>query len=117
MDMDQRTRMLGGRPGRIILLGDGTEVLTDHTHGDEDGDVDMDERGEASEDEDKDLAEQVKKGQSESSSTTTNGAREETPGPQANKEDKTEGSSAASASAGSRPGDSLDINQAEKSLQ
>ena len=29
MDMDQRTRGLGGRAGRIILLGDGTEVLTD----------------------------------------------------------------------------------------
>ena len=27
--MDQRTRDLGGRPGRIILLGDGKEVLTD----------------------------------------------------------------------------------------
>ena len=29
LDMDQRTRGLGGRAGRIILLGDGTEVLTD----------------------------------------------------------------------------------------
>ena len=29
LDMDQRTRGLGGRSGRIILLGDGTEVLTD----------------------------------------------------------------------------------------
>ena len=29
LDLDQRTRGLGGRSGRIILLGDGTEVLTD----------------------------------------------------------------------------------------
>ncbi|MCJ1313255.1 Protein phosphatase 2C 2 [Agyrium rufum] len=29
LDMDQRTRDLGGRSGRIILLGDGSEVLTD----------------------------------------------------------------------------------------
>lgn len=29
LDMDQRTRGVGGRSGRIILLGDGTEVLTD----------------------------------------------------------------------------------------
>lgn len=29
LDMDQRTRGIGGRSGRIILLGDGTEVLTD----------------------------------------------------------------------------------------
>lgn len=54
MDMDQRTRMLG-RGGRIILLGDGTEILTGR--GDDD-DVDMDERGDAEEDsDDKDLEE------------------------------------------------------------
>lgn len=48
MDMDQRTRLLGGRAGRIILLGDGTEILT--SHGDEDDeDIDMDGRGEAEE--------------------------------------------------------------------
>lgn len=42
MDMDQRTRMLG-RGGRIILLGDGTEILAGAGH-DGDGDVDMDDR-------------------------------------------------------------------------
>ncbi|KAK4496605.1 hypothetical protein PRZ48_012585 [Zasmidium cellare] len=47
MDMDQRTRMLG-RHGRIILLGDGTEILTGHGP-DHDGDVDMDERGDVEE--------------------------------------------------------------------
>ena len=43
MDMDQRTRFLGGRAGRIILLGDGTEILTGQVH-DDDGDVDMEDR-------------------------------------------------------------------------
>ena len=62
MDMDQRTRMFGGRGGRIILLGDGTEILTGPGH-DGDGDVDMEERGEAEEDssEEQDLEEQVRK--------------------------------------------------------
>lgn len=38
MDMDQRTRMLG-RGGRIILLGDGTEIDTGN-----DNDIDMEDR-------------------------------------------------------------------------
>ena len=39
LDMDQRTRNLGGRPGgRIILLGDGKEVLTDSDEMDQDED-------------------------------------------------------------------------------
>jgi protein phosphatase 2C family protein 2/3 len=42
MDMDQRTRMLG-RGGRIILLGDGTEILTGQSS-DHDGDIDMEDR-------------------------------------------------------------------------
>lgn len=117
MDMDQRTRMLGSRPGRVILLGDGTEVLTDHANGDED--VDMDERGEASEEEDKDLAEQVKKGQSEGAASNTNGAREETPGPEMKKdgdESKKEGGST------SEPktvpaSDSLDMKMAQEAMQ
>lgn len=67
MDMDHRTRFLGGgrQGGRIILLGDGTEIHT--TAGpDDDGDVDMEDRGEAVEadsEEEKDLAEQVRRGQ------------------------------------------------------
>lgn len=78
MDMDQRTRLLGGRGGRVILLGDGTEIITGS--GDDD-DVDM---GEAEEVDDSDVEEQVKKGQAES--TNTNGEqdrvqREGTPGP------------------------------------
>lgn len=86
MDMDQRTRMLGrGGSGRVILLGDGTEIHTGQNH-DDDGDVDMEDRGEAEELEDKDLEEQVKKGQSdakkESNGTVEErSTREETPGP------------------------------------
>lgn len=52
--MDQKSKSFGGNQrGRIILLGDGTEVLTDSD------DTDMFDRGE----EDKDLASQVHKGQ------------------------------------------------------
>jgi protein phosphatase PTC2/3 len=54
--MDQKLKSFGGnqRGGRIILLGDGTEVLTDSD------DTEMFDHGE----EDKDLASQVPKGQS-----------------------------------------------------
>ncbi|KAK3116632.1 Protein phosphatase 2C 2 [Teratosphaeriaceae sp. CCFEE 6253] len=89
MDMDQRTRNLGrGNAGRIILLGDGTEV--DAGHHDDDGDVDMD-RGEAEELEDKDLAEQVQKGQADRKAESNGpveerSGREQTPGPDAPKE-------------------------------
>lgn len=73
MDLDQRTRMLdGGRSGRIILLGDGTEVLTD----DGDNDADMFDQ---SDEEEKDLESQVKKGQATASESRNQ--REETPGP------------------------------------
>ncbi|KAK3170938.1 hypothetical protein OEA41_003022 [Lepraria neglecta] len=72
LDLDQRTRGVGSRSGRIILLGDGTEGLT------ESDDTEMFDH----EEEDKDLESQVTKGQG-----TTNdedrGAREETPGPEA----------------------------------
>lgn len=79
MDMDQRTRMLG-RGGRIILLGDGTEILTGHGH-DNDGDVDMDERGEAEEDSSDHDEEQVRKDQALKSNGEDRSQREETPGP------------------------------------
>ncbi len=82
MDMDQRTRMLGGRgnASRIILLGDGTEINADHH--DDDGDVNMEDRGAAEELEDKDLAEQVQKGQAD--------AKAETNAPDASKETTSE---------------------------
>ena len=72
LDLDQRTRGVGSRSGRIILLGDGTESLI------ESDDTEMFDH----EEEDKDLESQVTKGQG-----TTNdedrGVREETPGPEA----------------------------------
>ena len=68
MDVDSRTRDLGGRSGRIILLGDGTEVLTDSA------DSDMFDHDE----EDKDLESQIHKGQVHARSE-----REGTPGPSA----------------------------------
>lgn len=58
LDVDQRSRMLGGHSGRIILLGDGTEILTDA--GDHDADM-----FDQSDDEEKDLESQVRKGQGE----------------------------------------------------
>jgi len=71
LDLDQRTRSAGGRSGRIILLGDGTEVLTDS---DEKEMFDHEE-------EDKDLDSQVAKGQP-TASEENRGAREETPCPE-----------------------------------
>jgi protein phosphatase PTC2/3 len=79
MDMDQRTRKLGGRSGRIILLGDGTEVLTDAA------DIDMFDHDE----EDKDLSSQVGRGDSpnhyaqehEEDDGSVRSEREGTPGP------------------------------------
>ncbi|MCJ1283874.1 Protein phosphatase 2C 2 [Xylographa opegraphella] len=70
-DMDQRTRGVGGRSGRIILLGDGTEVLTDS---DEQEMFDHDE-------EDKDLESQVSRGQMQTETTEFRN-REATPGPE-----------------------------------
>ena len=61
MDIDQRTqRMIGGRSsaGRIILLGDGSEVLTNSSPAAHDHDVDMLDQDE----EDRDLQSQVTKG-------------------------------------------------------
>lgn len=71
LDLDQRTRGAGGRSGRIILLGDGTEVLTDS---DETEMFDHEE-------EDQDLDSQVAKGQP-TSNEENRGAREDTPGPE-----------------------------------
>ena len=68
LDMDQRNRGFGGR-GRIILLGDGTEVLTD---GADDHEI-------VDEDEDKDLDSQAGRG---TASTDERSKREGTPGPE-----------------------------------
>lgn len=71
IDVDHRNRGVGGRSGRIILLGDGTEVLTDS---DETEMFDHEE-------EDKDLASQVSKGPVKLDDGSR-GGREETPGPE-----------------------------------
>jgi protein phosphatase 2C family protein 2/3 len=91
MDMDQRTRLLGGRGGRVILLGDGTEIITGS--GDDEDDVDM---GEAEEVDDSDIEEQIKKGQAESSKTNGEDRvqREGTPGPKAEEPTKDSSSTA-----------------------
>ena len=74
MDLDSRTRGMGGRSGRIILLGDGSEILTD---GD---DTEMFDHGE----EDKDLESQVSKShpELEDGEARPRSEREETPAPQ-----------------------------------
>jgi protein phosphatase 2C family protein 2/3 len=71
MDLDSRFRPNNGNGGRIILLGDGTEVST----GDNDGEM-FD-----NEDEDKDLDSQVNKYNQEAN-TKPREDHEGTPGPQ-----------------------------------
>lgn len=71
MDLDSRYRPNNGNGGRIILLGDGTEVST----GDNEGEM-FD-----NEDEDKDLDSQVNKYNQEADSKFRQD-REGTPGPQ-----------------------------------
>ena len=69
LDMDHRTRDLGGRSGRIILLGDGTEVLTDSA------DTEMFDN----DDEEKDSKNQMNK--TETDADKSRSEREGTPGP------------------------------------
>lgn len=71
---DPRARGIGGRSGRIILLGDGTEVLTDSD------DTEMFDHDE----EDKDLESQANHGRSvlREDREGVRSEREETPGPQ-----------------------------------
>ena len=74
MDLDSRTHGMGGRPGRAIILSDGSEMVTD---GD---DTEMFDHNE----EDKDLERQVSKGKAESENgeTRPRNERGETPAPQ-----------------------------------
>lgn len=105
--------MLGrGSGSRVIILGDGTEIHTDSVP-DEDGDVDMHDRGEAEELEDKDLEEQVKKGQADAKNTDgessdARSAREGTPGPDAASKD-----SAATEKAEEKKADAPEESKAE----
>ncbi|GAB7356326.1 hypothetical protein MBLNU459_g7119t3 [Dothideomycetes sp. NU459] len=77
MDSDQRSRMIGSHQGRIILLGDGTEVLTDSAEHDS-------EMFDQSDEEEKDLESQVRKGQAAADGGRKQ--REETPGPSSTSE-------------------------------
>jgi protein phosphatase 2C family protein 2/3 len=79
MDLDNRFRPNNGGGGRIILLGDGTEVSTEG----QDGEM-FD-----NEDEDKDLDSQVNKYNQEADNKSRND-REGTPGPQHDKVQVTE---------------------------
>jgi protein phosphatase PTC2/3 len=73
LDLDNRSRGFGGKNGRIILLGDGTEVLT------ESDDTDMFDHSE----EDKDTENQVSKGTpATSDEESMRSEREGTPAPQ-----------------------------------
>lgn len=71
MDLDHRFRPNSGLGGRIILLGDGTEISTEAP------DAEMFDH----EDEDRDLDSQVVKSQAEDSNGNARTAREGTPGP------------------------------------
>jgi len=74
LDLDNRSRGFGGRNGRIILLGDGSEPLTDAY------DADMFDHSE----EDKDSENQVNKGsQASKNEEAMRSEREGTPAPQA----------------------------------
>ncbi|EXJ80029.1 protein phosphatase [Capronia epimyces CBS 606.96] len=78
LDLDHRSRGFGGRGGRIILLGDGTEVLTDSD------DAEMFDQSE----EDKDTANQIKKSPSDTSDVDpARSEREGTPAPQSASEE------------------------------
>lgn len=71
VDMEKRTSGISGRSGRIILLGDGTEVLTDSDE------TEMFDHGE----DDKDLENHVSMGDTENHDEAR-ATREETPGPE-----------------------------------
>jgi protein phosphatase 2C family protein 2/3 len=88
MDLDQRFRPNSGQGGRIILLGDGTEISTDAP------DSDMFDH----EDEDKDLDSQVDKYNKES-----NGSAQVTESPSSVQTEKSDG-----------PGEALKDTQGDK---
>ncbi len=69
--MEKRTSGIGGRSGRIILLGDGTEVLTDSDE------TEMFDHGE----EDKDFESHISMGGIQTNDEAR-ATREETPGPE-----------------------------------
>lgn len=108
MDLDSRTRSMSGRQGRIILLGDGSEVLT------ESDDTEMFDHDE----EDKDLDSQVSKGHPgvEDSNSRPRGDREETPGPQPQKSDKGEDSASITSHETTTSGSSVSTASSETKI-
>jgi protein phosphatase PTC2/3 len=79
MDVDSRSRAFSVRSGRIILLGDGTEVLTDQMG------EDLFEA-----DEDKDIETQVRTSSAQSTKDWVRHQREGTPGPQLTHQDNSQ---------------------------
>jgi protein phosphatase 2C family protein 2/3 len=102
MDLDNRFRPNNGGGGRIILLGDGTEVSTEG----QDGEM-FD-----NEDEDKDLDSQVNKYNQEANDKSRND-REGTPGPQHDKVQVTESPS----SVQTEKSDALEHTKEPQSIQ
>jgi protein phosphatase 2C family protein 2/3 len=98
MDLDQRFRPSGGQGGRIILLGDGTEISTDDAPD-----------SEMLDQEDKDLDSQVDKYNKEESKN-----REGTPGPQSSSAQVTESPSSVQTEHSDSPSQTLKDVQGDK---
>ena len=94
LDMD-RSRGLGGRAGRIILLGDGTEVLTD-----------SDEHEIVEHDEEEEDLESGGAGSSAQQSDEQRSAREGTPGPESAKSSTEQSNSPSTPAPGPETGSS-----------
>jgi|TARA_R110002003_G_scaffold52_6_gene4377 protein phosphatase 2C family protein 2/3 len=103
MDLDQRFRPNSGLGGRIILLGDGTEISTDAP------DSDMFDH----EDEDKDLDSQVDKYTKDASNGSTRD-RQGTPGPQSGTAPVTESPSSVQTEKSDAPEQTLKDVQGDK---
>lgn len=101
LDLDQRTRTIGGRSGNVILLRDGTEVLSEAADNDHDGDM-----FDQSSDEEKDLESQVQKVSAEGDGGRD--AREETPGPGPSVQKGSESAKTEEAKSGTGPGKTVE---------
>jgi protein phosphatase 2C family protein 2/3 len=103
MDLDQRFRPNAGQGGRIILLGDGTEISTDAP------DSEMFDHA----DEDRDLDSQVDKYNKEESKDSSR-EREGTPGPQSSHAQVTESPSSVQTEHSDSPNQTLKDTQGDK---
>lgn len=107
MDLDSRFRPNSGGGGRIILLGDGTEIQADAP------DSDMFDH----DDEDKDLESQVDKYSKEGSNGNARNDREGTPGPQSNAAPVTESPSSVQTEKSDAPEPASKAPQADKKAE